>query len=96
KKHLVTNDGIMGAPDLVVEIISPNSVKRDRVDKMKLYKKYQIRECWLIDPNNRSVEVYTFQESEKDYDIFSFAVTDGTVQSQVLAGFSVEIAPLFV
>jgi len=37
KQHLVTPDGVKGAPDLVVEIISPSSMKRDRGDKMKLY-----------------------------------------------------------
>jgi len=93
KKSLITNDGIIGPPDLVAEIISPSSVKRDRMDKMKLCKKYQIPEFWLIDPNNTSVEIYTFQDG--DYDVFALAAETGTIQSGILPGFSLDIKTLF-
>lgn len=93
KKALVTDDGIMGPPDLVVEIISPSSVKRDRMDKMRLYGKHRIPEFWLIDPNNTSVEVYVFQEG--DYGVFALAAQTGTVQSGVLQGFSVDVQTIF-
>jgi len=93
RKEIISDDGILGIPDMVIEIISPSSFKRDRVDKMKLYKKHQIPEFWLIDPNNTSVEIYTFQEN--DYDVFSLAVQSGTVQSKVLPEFTLEVSTLF-
>lgn len=58
KQHVVTPGGLQGAPDLVVEIISPSSMKRDRGDKMKLYERCGIGEYWLVDARTRSVEVY--------------------------------------
>jgi Uma2 family endonuclease len=51
--------GGIGVPDLVVEILSPSTAKRDRVLKMNLYERAGIKEYWIIDAANRTVEVYT-------------------------------------
>jgi len=51
--------GWHGAPDLCIEILSPSSQKRDRVDKFALYAQHGVREYWLVDPDGRFIEVYT-------------------------------------
>jgi Uma2 family endonuclease len=51
-----------GAPDLVIEILSPTTARRDRDLKFGLYEKYGAREYWLVDPDARFVEVYRRQE----------------------------------
>lgn len=51
--------GVHGAPDLVVEILSPSTAGRDQVFKRKLYGKYGVREYWVIDPVSAGVEVLT-------------------------------------
>ncbi len=94
RESLITNDGIMGAPDLVVEIISPSSLRRDRFDKMRIFKRFALPEVWLIDPANRSVEVYTLAETE--YDLFSFAAETGEVTSKALPELKVNVAGLFL
>ncbi len=48
---------IWGAPDLVVEVASPSSARRDRTVKLEWYRTYGVRECWLVDPKRRSVTV---------------------------------------
>ncbi len=53
-----------GGPDLVCEILSPGTAKRDRQTKFMLYEKYGTREYWLLDPANQWVEVYTRQEDK--------------------------------
>lgn len=53
-----------GGPDLVCEILSPGTAKRDRQTKFALYEKYGTREYWLLDPANQWVEVYTRQEEK--------------------------------
>ena len=53
-----TNRGYEGVPSLVVEVISPTSVIRDRKLKFKLYEKYKVQEYWIIDPVNRVIEQY--------------------------------------
>jgi Uma2 family endonuclease len=58
RKNLVTIDGILGAPNLVVEIVSPSTVKRDRGGKMSVYERFGVLEYWIVDIRTRSVEVY--------------------------------------
>lgn len=50
-----------GSPDLVIEILSPTTARRDRDIKFVLYEKYGAREYWLVDPDARFVEVYRRQ-----------------------------------
>ncbi len=68
KKQLVTIDGIMGAPNLVVEIISPGTMKRDRGGKMRVYERCGVQEYWIVDVRTRSVEVYVNIESNGRFD----------------------------
>ncbi|QKY70131.1 Uma2 family endonuclease [Lentibacillus sp. CBA3610] len=56
--YILTNRGIEGAPDLVIEIISPSSLKRDKIDKLKTYAHFKIPEYWVVDPNLGAVEQY--------------------------------------
>jgi Uma2 family endonuclease len=62
--------GCLGAPDLIVEIISPASASHDHIVKRKLYEENGVREYWLVDPTNRIITVYSqikpgkFAESE--------------------------------
>jgi Uma2 family endonuclease len=55
---LVTRAAITGAPDLVLEIISPSTARADRKIKPPLYAKYGVAEYWLVDPEDQSVEVF--------------------------------------
>jgi Uma2 family endonuclease len=52
---------IQGAPDLVVEVISLGTRRYDRGTKLKWYRHYGVRECWLVDPVGRDVEVVAFR-----------------------------------
>lgn len=51
-------DGVHGAPDLVVEVLSPSTAKNDRRHKMEVYGSSGVREYWIVDPANKSVEQY--------------------------------------
>jgi Uma2 family endonuclease len=52
-----------GAPDLVVEIFSPGTGRRDRKDKFRLYEKYGVREYWLVDPGEKLLEIWKLQDN---------------------------------
>ena len=54
----VYEDGIHGAPDLVVEVLSPATIRIDRIQKTQLYGQCGVREYWIVDAGNKSVEVY--------------------------------------
>ncbi|KAB7728441.1 Uma2 family endonuclease [Rudanella paleaurantiibacter] len=86
-------DGFFGAPDLVVEIISPSSIRLDRNTKFKLYERTGVAEYWIVDPRNQSIEVYG--RTTAGFDLVSFAAESGTVESGVLAGLSVDVTAVF-
>jgi Uma2 family endonuclease len=65
--------GCHGAPDLVIEIISPGSASHDCIRKYALYEKAGVREFWLVDPQNNIVTVCSFNGKAFDSDRFSFA-----------------------
>ena len=48
---------VWGAPDLVVEVASRRTARRDRTTKLGWYRRYGVRECWLVDPDRRTVTV---------------------------------------
>ena len=54
--------GCRGAPDLIVEILSPSSYKKDKIIKRELYEKHGVKEYWLVDLEGKIVEVYKLQE----------------------------------
>lgn len=55
--EIVQPEGVRGAPDLIVEVLSPSNAHRDRGVKRRLYARYGVKEYWLVDPQERAVEV---------------------------------------
>lgn len=64
RAHIVTDINIKGAPDLVVEILSPATAERDRTIKKKLYARHGVCEMWLVNPGAQTVEVFSLAEGE--------------------------------
>jgi Uma2 family endonuclease len=58
-------DRIEGIPDLVVEVLSPGTARRDRDDKLALYARSGVREYWLIDPAERQIEFLASPEGQE-------------------------------
>jgi Uma2 family endonuclease len=77
--NIITKRGIEGAPDLVVEILSPSSIKRDKVSKLKSYAQYEIPEYWIVDPSNGVLEQYILQVN--GYDLTEVYAEDELVRS---------------
>ena len=59
---IITEDNVQGAPDLMVEIISEGSRKRDAITKRDLYERYGVRCYWLVDPEEETVRVFELKE----------------------------------
>ena len=57
-------DGVHGAPDLVVEVLSPSTAQNDRGHKKEVYAKCGVREYWIVSPDNKSVEIYLNEDAE--------------------------------
>jgi Uma2 family endonuclease len=56
--------GVVGAPDFVVEIISPSSVRRDRIVKFNLYRNAGVREYWIVEPETKTVQACTLKDGQ--------------------------------
>lgn len=56
-KSKIDKNGCKGAPDLIVEILSPSSLRNDRLVKLRLYQQAGVREYWIADPENKTVQV---------------------------------------
>lgn len=87
------NGGVGGAPDLVVEILSPSTSRRDLLTKRKLYADYGVREYWVVDPDAHTVEVLAQAPSGLEtWQLFS---AGSTVLSPLLPGLSIATDELF-
>lgn len=62
RSHLITEKNIQGAPDLIVEILSPTTASMDRTAKMQLYARYGVPHYWLVDPEAEALEAYELAE----------------------------------
>ena len=93
RDFIITRNGIEGAPDLIVEILSPSTFKIDRTDKMALYLQFGVPEYWIVDPKNQSIEVYVLNDNH--YKIASFAIENGLIESKILEGLSLEVSDVF-
>ncbi|MDF2722039.1 MAG: hypothetical protein K0Q59_1714 [Paenibacillus sp.] len=61
-KDIIKRDGIYGAPDLVVEVLSPSTARHDKLEKKALYEKHGVKEYWIINPADKSIEVYLLKD----------------------------------
>jgi len=62
------NKGIFGAPDLVAEVLSPSTTRRDKGHKKNIYEKYGVGEYWLVDIKLKSIEVYMLENGRYELD----------------------------
>ncbi|MFN4144265.1 MAG: Uma2 family endonuclease [Runella sp.] len=93
KKGIITQNGIEGVPDLIIEILSPSTFRLDRGAKMKLYKYHAVAEYWLVEPTSQTVEVYAYANG--DYDLHDAAVETGIISSKLLSDWQVNLQELF-
>ena len=88
---IVGATAIEGAPDLVVEILSPSTRGRDVGEKMALYARFGIAEYWIVDPVERAVTIHTLRGDRYE------PVEQGgaSARSVVLPGLVIDVAALF-
>ena len=93
RANILTEANIQGAPDLVVEILSPATAQHDREYKRTLYSRHGVREYWLVDPEEDVVEVWT--ESESGLVLAAAYQRGDTLASPLLEGLNIPLEPIF-
>jgi len=84
---------IEGAPDLVVEVVSPSTAHLDLLEKRYDYGQAGVREYWVVDPETRTVEVYGLEGDRLV--LIEGARGEGRVRSRLIPGLEVDVAALF-
>ena len=87
----ILHDRIEGAPDLVVEVLSPSTTRRDRGDKMRLYASSGVSEYWVVDPMARQVEFLVNEDGRFVVEL----PQDSVYTSRTIPGLELDIAALW-
>ncbi len=93
ERRAVLQDWVRGAPDLAVEILSPGTAARDRGVKLKAYARFGIREYWIVDPEQKAIEVYRL--AGPGYELAKTFAAAETLTSPLLPGFTLPVARAF-
>lgn len=89
----IIHERVWGAPDLVVEVLSRRTARRDRTEKLGWYRQYGVRECWFVDPIHKSIGIVDCQSTDRgEAGIYS---GDDLIRSHVLPAFHLRAREFF-
>jgi len=86
-KSKLTDEGCLGAPDWIIEIISPSTSSHDYIRKLNLYADAKVREYWIVDPEKQRVIVYFLEKDKFKMETYSF---QDTVAVNIYEDFSID------
>jgi Uma2 family endonuclease len=92
KKKIEDGKACKGAPDLVIEILSPSTLQIDKIEKFNNYLKAGVREYWIVDPERYLVDVFMLENGK--YISYAYGEKD-TLKSQVLKDCKIKLAEVF-
>lgn len=87
--------GCKGAPDLIIEIVSPASVKNDMLKKFNLYERAGVKEYWIVEPNGKIVTVFILGDNTQ-YGRQKVYSEDDEIQISVFKDLKINLKPVFV
>ncbi len=93
KLDIIGEKNIEGAPDLVIEILSESTAYRDLVKKKKLYSRFGVREYWIVDPGEKTVEIYSIKDEV--FLLKNVFSSNDILQSSLLSGLKIKLSDVF-
>jgi Uma2 family endonuclease len=90
---IVKENKIEGAPDLVIEILSPTTAYYDLKHKKFIYGKHGVREYWVVDIIDKTVDIY--ENSGNELILIESVKGDGKIKSKVISGLEIELSEIF-
>lgn len=90
---IIGEQKIEGAPDMVMEILSPSTAYYDLRHKKTIYAKHGVKEYWIVDPIEKSIEI--FVNIGGAFELFNRAVNMGQVKSKLIEGFAAVLEDIF-
>ena len=92
-QSIIDEKGCNGSPDLIIEILSPSTKKKDIQDKFYLYEESGIKEYWIVYPLEKIVDVFLLENNK--YRLLKKYVQDDVVPVNILEGFSISLLDVF-
>ena len=92
-RKILTDAGAEGAPNLVVEVLSPKTRQLDLVNKKRVYARMGVKELWIIDPDEKEVAVYRFDQDPTDP--VGTLSREMEVSSPLLPGLTIALPDIF-
>lgn len=86
--------GCNGAPDLIVEILSPSTSKKDVKDKFEIYEESGVNEYWIVEPLDKLIDVFVLKEGK--YQFIKKYVEDDIIQSLTLPEIVIDLKNVFL
>lgn len=90
---IITEANIKGAPDLVIEVLSPSTAQRDLIKKKRIYAEYGVKEYWIADPGEKRVELHIL--NNKQFDLKKSYGQDDVIESVILHGLRIPLKEVF-
>jgi Uma2 family endonuclease len=90
---IITAKNIAGAPDLVIEILSPHTAYYDLLEKKDLYATHQVREYWIVDPQKQWIELFVNRDGK--FELRQRVEKIGAVSSVVVKGWVIDLSTIF-
>jgi Uma2 family endonuclease len=78
----------------VIEILSPATEKKDRFYKKSLYARHGVREYWIVDPERKTIEVYTL--TDEGFNLYREYKIGEVLRSLILEGFELDLREVFI
>ncbi|CAM4127042.1 Uma2 family endonuclease [Geobacillus stearothermophilus] len=92
-KSKIREKRIVGVPDLVVEIISKSTVRKDKIVKFHRYERAGVKEYWIVDPMNETIDVYVLEEGRFRHQ--GMYVRDDTIPVRLFPELAIELKNVF-
>ncbi|RLD61188.1 MAG: Uma2 family endonuclease [Bacteroidetes bacterium] len=86
--------GCIGAPDLIVEILSPSTSKKDLNDKYKVYEQAGVKEYWIVSPNDETINVFVLDKNEK-YQLSGMYAGDMKIKVSIFDDLEINLEDIF-
>lgn len=93
RQDIIKEQGVQGAPDLVIEIASPTTKDRDRTLKKTLYARHRVKEYWIVDPEEKTVAVFTL--GKKGFKSVEAYKESETLNSPLLKELEINLSKVF-
>jgi Uma2 family endonuclease len=93
RRSIITEKYLSGAPDLIIEILSPSSLERDKLVKRNLYAKHSVKEYWIVDPVRKQVEVLLLKSQA--FVLHGIFLIDDRLTSPLLPEFDLPLQTVF-